>query len=169
MIDLLREQLFQQQLCITRDVSYDGDDLDLLVQSPDSDVTSVSKSEQAVSEFSHQISYLRDTITRTQLQQQEDLSKSFSDVSTSTDFSKKKKKRKSKYMTVECIKIHDCGMHQENVSAKCIPSHTPLLYSKTGVCRGIPISLIFAPKHRLWVLFRTTSRGGSKVYPQSML
>ena len=26
---------------------------------------------------------------------------------------------------------------------------TPLLYSKTGVCRGIPIFLIFAPKHRL--------------------
>ena len=104
MIDLLREQLYQQQLCISRDVSYDGDDLDLLVQSPDSDVTSVSTSEQAVSEFSHQISYLRDTITRTQLQQQEDLSKSFSDVSTSTDFSKKKKKQKSKYRTVECIR-----------------------------------------------------------------
>ena len=32
---------------------------------------------------------------------------------------------------------------------------TPLysiLYSKTGVCRGIPIFLIFAPKHRLWIL-----------------
>ena len=35
--------------------------------------------------------------------------------------------------------------------------HTPLLYSKTGVCRGIPIFLIFAPKHRLWVLVRTAS------------
>ena len=23
---------------------------------------------------------------------------------------------------------------------------------KTGVCRGLPIFLIFAPKHRLWVL-----------------
>ena len=34
---------------------------------------------------------------------------------------------------------------------------TPLLYSKTGVCRGIPIFLIFAPKHRLWVLVRTAS------------
>ena len=31
---------------------------------------------------------------------------------------------------------------------------TKLLYSKTGVCRGIPIFLIFAPKHRLWVLVR---------------
>ena len=28
----------------------------------------------------------------------------------------------------------------------------PTLYSKTGVCRGIPIFLIFAQKHRLWVL-----------------
>ena len=36
--------------------------------------------------------------------------------------------------------------HQENMSVKCIPPQTPLLYSKTGVCRGIPIFLIFAPK-----------------------
>ena len=28
---------------------------------------------------------------------------------------------------------------------------------KTGVCMGIPIFLIFAPKHRLWVLVRTAS------------
>ena len=28
---------------------------------------------------------------------------------------------------------------------------------KTGVRRGIPIFLIFAPKHRLWVLVRTAS------------
>ena len=35
--------------------------------------------------------------------------------------------------------------------------YTPLLYSKTGVCRGIHIFLIFAPKHRLWVLVRTAS------------
>ena len=43
---------------------------------------------------------------------------------------------------------------------------TPLnhtLYSKTGVSRGIPILLIFDPKHRLWV-----RRGGSSEYPQSM-
>ena len=38
------------------------------------------------------------------------------------------------------------------MSVKCVPLQTPLLYSKTGVCRGIPIFLIFAPKHRLWVL-----------------
>ena len=36
-----------------------------------------------------------------------------------------------------------------------IPPYTPLLCSKTGVCRGIPTFLIFAPKHRLWVLVRT--------------
>ena len=33
----------------------------------------------------------------------------------------------------------------------------PAFNSKTGVCRSIPIFLIFAPKHRLWVLFRTAS------------
>ena len=33
----------------------------------------------------------------------------------------------------------------------------PTLYRKTGVCRGIPIFLIFAPKHRLCVLVRTAS------------
>ena len=43
------------------------------------------------------------------------------------------------------------------MSVKCIPPKTPLLYSKTGVCRGIPIFLIFDPKHRLWVLVRTAS------------
>ena len=59
--------------------------------------------------------------------------------------------------------------HQENMSVKSKPPQTPLLYSKTGVCRGISIFLIFAPKHRLWVLVRTAShRGGSNVYPQSM-
>ena len=50
--------------------------------------------------------------------------------------------------------------HQENMSVKCIPPHTPLLYSKTGVNRGMYIFLNFAPKHRLWVLAR--QRGGSK-------
>ena len=50
------------------------------------------------------------------------------------------------------------------MSVKCIPPHTPLLYSETGVYRGIAFFLIFDPKHRLWVLVRT----GSNVYPQSM-
>ena len=47
-------------------------------------------------------------------------------------------------------------VHQENISIKSIPSHTPLLYSKTGVYMSIPIFLIFDPKHRLWALVRTT-------------
>ena len=34
--------------------------------------------------------------------------------------------------------------------------YTPLLYSKTGVYRGIYVFLIFALKHRSWVLVRTT-------------
>ena len=41
------------------------------------------------------------------------------------------------------------------MSMLCIPPYTPLLYSKTRVCRGIPTFLIFDPKHRLWVLVRT--------------
>ena len=48
-------------------------------------------------------------------------------------------------------------MHQENMSVYYISPYTPLLYSKTGVCRGITIFLIFASKHRLWVLVRTAS------------
>ena len=47
--------------------------------------------------------------------------------------------------------------HQENMSVKCIHPYTPLLYSKTGVYRSIYIFVIFAPKHRLWVLIRTAS------------
>ena len=43
------------------------------------------------------------------------------------------------------------------MSVKCIPPYTPLLYRKTGICRVIPIFLIFAQKHRLWVLVRTAS------------
>ena len=35
--------------------------------------------------------------------------------------------------------------------------YTPLLYSKTGVYRGDHSFLIFALKHRLWVLVRTAS------------
>ena len=48
-------------------------------------------------------------------------------------------------------------IHQENMPVTCIPHQTPLLYRKTGVCRGKPIFLIFALKHRLWVLVRTAS------------
>ena len=42
------------------------------------------------------------------------------------------------------------------MSVKCIPPYTSLLYSKTGVYRGIPFC-IFDPKYRLWVLVRTAS------------
>ena len=31
----------------------------------------------------------------------------------------------------------------------------PILYRKNGKCRDILIFLIFAPKHRLWVLVRS--------------
>ena len=36
--------------------------------------------------------------------------------------------------------------------------YIPLLYSKTGVYKGIHFFLTFALKHRLWVLVRTASR-----------
>ena len=47
----------------------------------------------------------------------------------------------------------------KNMSVKftCMSPQPPLLYRKTGVCRGIPNFLIFVSKHRLWVLARTTS------------
>ena len=45
---------------------------------------------------------------------------------------------------------------RQKMSVKCIPPYTPLAYSKKGVYRRIPIFLIFDPKHRLWVLVRTT-------------
>ena len=38
------------------------------------------------------------------------------------------------------------------MSMSYIPSYTPLLYSKTGVCKGVCLFLIFDPKHRLCVL-----------------
>ena len=39
--------------------------------------------------------------------------------------------------------------HQNNVSVCFIPPYTPLLYSKTGVYRGMHYILIFALKHIL--------------------
>ena len=41
--------------------------------------------------------------------------------------------------------------HQDNMSVKCIPH---FYTAKNEVCRGIPIFLIFDPKHGLWVLVR---------------
>ena len=55
--------------------------------------------------------------------------------------------RSSAYRTYRC---------RCNIRKTLLP-YTPLLYSKTVVYRGIPIFLIFAPKHRLWVLVRTAS------------
>ena len=35
------------------------------------------------------------------------------------------------------------NFHWENMSVKCVPPHTPLLCSKTGVCMGVPIFFLF--------------------------
>ena len=45
------------------------------------------------------------------------------------------------------------------MSVKYIPHSIPLLYSKTGVCKGTQIFLIFAQKHRLWVLIEAVQTG----------
>ena len=42
-----------------------------------------------------------------------------------------------------------------NMPVKFTPPYTPLIYSKTGVCRGIHFFFFFALKQRLWVLVRT--------------
>ena len=49
------------------------------------------------------------------------------------------------------------SLRHDNMSVHYIPPYTPLLNSKTGIYRGIPIFLIFAPKRRLWVLVTTAS------------
>ena len=52
----------------------------------------------------------------------------------------------------------------ENIFVKCIPPHTPLLYSKSGVYKGIPIFLNFDPKHRLWVLVKKPQSRNSLIW-----
>ena len=47
--------------------------------------------------------------------------------------------------------------HLDNMSVCFIPTYTPILYSKTGVYRGLHYFLIFALKHIVWVLVRTAS------------
>ena len=47
--------------------------------------------------------------------------------------------------------------HNDSMSVQFISPQNPLLYRTIGVGRGIPNFLIFAPKHRLWVLVRTAS------------
>ena len=55
------------------------------------------------------------------------------------------------------IVISEQTLHQDNMSVCFIPPYTPLLYSKTGVYRGLNYFLIFALKHILWVLIRIAS------------
>ena len=60
-----------------------------------------------------------------------------------------------KFVLSSCVSNRH-NLH-DNMSVLCIPPYTPLLYSKTGVYRGLHYFLIFALKHRLWVLVRTAS------------
>ena len=52
-------------------------------------------------------------------------------------------------------------LHGHCITIRCLCNVYPLIphfyIAKTGVCRGLPIFLIFAPKHRLLVLVRTAS------------
>ena len=64
----------------------------------------------------------------------------------------------SRQIVLKFVRLHLLVLtllHQDNMSVYCIPPYHSLLYSKTGVYRGILFFLIFAPKHRLWVLVRT--------------
>ena len=54
-------------------------------------------------------------------------------------------------------KTFEWASHHTNMSVKWKTPYTQLLYSKTGVYRGIQFFLIFAPKQILWVLVRTAS------------
>ena len=47
--------------------------------------------------------------------------------------------------------------HHAKMSVQCRPLATPLLHNKIGFYRGINYLLIFALKHRLWVLVRIAS------------
>ena len=54
-------------------------------------------------------------------------------------------------------------IHQENMSNNVYPLIPHFYSSKTGVCRGIPSFLIFAPKHKLY----PQSMFGAKIRKQS--
>ena len=58
-------------------------------------------------------------------------------------------------MMIPYISFKTLAFNQDNMSVLFIPTYTPLLYSKIGVYRGIHYFLIFAQKHRFWVLVRT--------------
>ena len=60
-------------------------------------------------------------------------------------------------LAVEEEVVVDAIKNQDNMFVCFIPPYTTLLYSKTGVYRGIHYFLIFALKHILWVLVRTAS------------
>ena len=49
------------------------------------------------------------------------------------------------------------SFHHENMPIKFWPPQTPLLYSKTGVYRGMHYFSYFCSKHKFWVLVRTAS------------
>ena len=55
--------------------------------------------------------------------------------------------------------------HQENMSIKSIPLEPHFYIVKLGVYMGVPIFLIFAPKHRLCVFVRTPSARQSEREP----
>ena len=55
---------------------------------------------------------------------------------------------------------------RKNVYAMYTPLYPTFMWQNWGM-QGIPIFLIFAPKHRLWVLVRTASERPN-LYPQSM-
>ena len=61
------------------------------------------------------------------------------------------------------------GSHQENMYIISIPPRTPVLYSKTGLYRGMPISLFFYI-HNIGCEYslKPPRRCGSNVYPQSI-
>ena len=56
----------------------------------------------------------------------------------------KKKKMKTYFIIISTLHCLFVLLFNDPVN-----SYHVLLYSKPGVCRGIPIFLIFAPKHRL--------------------
>ena len=61
---------------------------------------------------------------------------------------------KSLALSYKHTTLYSSFVYSNNTSGKHVRAmNTP----KTGVCRGIPIFHIFAPKHRLWVLVRTAS------------
>ena len=61
------------------------------------------------------------------------------------------------YVVPNVLSPRDLVSRPDNMDETVPHTYTPILYSKIGVYRGVPYFLIFAPKHGLWVLVRTTS------------